>query len=345
MSLLASDKYYRNKKVFDMFAVHQLDCPDMTVHVNGGTIIHQNQIINFSEQDSEIITAPKIGTWIVVLSINASGELVYTYGVQSTEDKYIPRLPEDCFHLCMIELGASDKYITNDMIHDLRCASTFMFSMNDTVSCKCKCALEEDGFTSEDREQMKQFYDKYEELSLAIDQLKLLHEPQKMYRVLSDNGSTYEIRFRDDGTPYFTKYNIDDDIYNPDTRPRHQDYKFVYGEKNVNIVTEHGDDFVQVGVKIKSFDSINDNVNCTLFVRCQNTTIYSENYKPQYRENEFVIENFCLTKTGFFEQFAFKFHNQGNHVLSLLLYNNDTHKLMDSAKIGYHVEFQNEPVE
>ena len=38
----------------DMFKVTQLDVADMSVHINSGTIIYNNQVINFSEQDSEI---------------------------------------------------------------------------------------------------------------------------------------------------------------------------------------------------------------------------------------------------------------------------------------------------
>ena len=59
----------------DMFKVTQLDVADMSVHINSGTIIYNNQVINFSEQDSEILQAPRIGTWLVVLSINSKGHL------------------------------------------------------------------------------------------------------------------------------------------------------------------------------------------------------------------------------------------------------------------------------
>ena len=46
MSILNSDKYFKASKIIDMFKVEQLDCPDMTVHINQGTIIYKSQIIN-----------------------------------------------------------------------------------------------------------------------------------------------------------------------------------------------------------------------------------------------------------------------------------------------------------
>lgn len=337
MSLLNSDKYFKSKRILDMFKVEQLDNPDMTVHVNSGTIIYNNSVINFSEQDTQVITAPAIGSWLVVVSINERGELVYTYGVQSTETKAIPTLPDDCFHLCIIEVTASSEMITNDMIYDLR--QMYNFSANEEVTCKCKCALEDGGFTEADRKQLKEFYDKYEELSLAIDKIKLQLEPQKEYHVLTDSGLEYIIRFKDDGTPYFTRVGYDDVVVPDDS---HKDYKFVYPNSTVNIVTESKEDYVQIGVKVKSFDSANDNMACTMYIRCADTTIYSENYLPQYQENEFIISNLTLTKSGFYENFSLNFHNHGNHTLTMLLYDNTNKKMLDKAQILYDVKFSNE---
>lgn len=340
--ILNSDKYFKSQKILDMFKVTQFDVPDMTVHVNSGTIIYNNQVINFSEQDSEVIVAPNIGTWLVVLSINTKGQLVYTYGVQSTEEKTIPKLPEDCFHLCIVEVHADTSMITNDMIYDMR--QLYSFSATQEKKCTYKCGIESDySFTHEDREQLKSFYDKYEELSAEIDKLKLLHNPQKEYTVLTDSGLEYVVRFYDDGTPYFTRNDSYEDI-DPDVN-KHLDYKFVYKEDTVNIVCDNNDNYVHLGVKIKSFDNLNDSVKCTLFVRCADATLYSPNYEPHYQEEEFQIKNFTLTKSGFFEQFSVKFHNTGNHTLQLLLYDAEKQQLIDKANIGYDVAFKNPNVE
>ena len=342
--ILNSEKYFKSQKIMDMFKVTQLDVADMSVHINSGTIIYNNQVINFSEQDSEILQAPRIGTWLVVLSINSKGEIVYTYGVQSTEEKRIPKLPEDCFHLCIIEINASTVMITQDLIYDLR--NVFNFSSTQEMCCTYKCGLESDySFTSEDRKQLKEFYDKYEALSAEIDKLKLMFNPKQEYHVLSDGGIEYIIRFKDDGTPYFTRADAYNDNPSEDNKNTHTDYKFVYNADTVNIVTESCDDFVKVAVKIKSFDSLNNNLNCTLYVRCDDTTIFSSNYMPHYQENEFKITNLELNKSGFYEMFAFKFHNNGNHTMNLALYDNNTKQLLDKAKIGYDVEFKNNNIE
>lgn len=334
--LFNSDEYFRSKKVLDMFKVEQLPCPDMTVHINSGTVIFQNQVLDISEQISQVITAPSVGTWLVVLSLTENGEIKYTYGVQSTEKCVLPRLPENCLHLCAIEVSASSKSITNNDIHDMR--SIYTYSANEETTCSCKCAIDSSMiFTEEDRKQLKEFYDKYEELATEIDKLKLLHQPQKAYRVLSDNGLLYEIRFHDDGTPYFTRVDGYDD--NPCDPPKHLEYRFITGETTVNIVGHNCDDFFQAAVKIKSFDTLNDAANCTLCIRCPNTTIYSENYAPQYRENEFIISNLDLTKSGFYEIFSLCFHNDGTHTLTLVLYDNETGRMIDKTQVGYEVEF------
>lgn len=336
--ILNSDKYFRAKKEMEMFKVSQLDRPDMTVHVNSGTIIYNNQLINFSERNTDIISAPRIGTWLVVVSINKNAELVYTYGIQSTEEKQIPKLPDDCFHLCVIEMSASTEFITNDMIYDLR--QVFNFSYENEKGCTYKCGLENDyAFTKEDREQLKKYYDKLEDLSLEIDKIRLMFSPQKEYTVLTDSGLEYVIRFKDDGTPYFKRKDSYEDNPSQEESNKHTNYKFVYGSDTMNIVTPTCDDFVQIAVKVKSFDNMNKNIPCTLFIRCNDTTIHSSNYEPHYQENEFKIDNIEITKAGFFDRFNFKFHNTGLHQMSLYLYNNETQGIVDKANVGFDVQF------
>lgn len=338
--LLNSDKYYKSQKIFDMFKVSQLDIPDMSVHVNSGTIIYNNQVINFSEQDTEYIQAPNIGTWLVVLSINTRGQLVYTYGVQSTEDKQIPILPEDCFHLCIIEVGASTVQITNDMISDMR--SMYTFSSTQEKSCTYKCGLESDySFTSEDRAQLKAFYDKYEELQAQIDALKLLHTPQKEFKMLSDNGIEYTMRLKNDGTPYFERSDSYNDAEEEKPEDKHRNYKFTYNQEKISVVMDNPDQYIQVPVKIKSFDNLNKDMKVILFVRCQDSTLYSPNFEPHYQEDEFRIDNLDITKSGFFEKFSVKFHSGGKHELQLLMYDAETQQLLDRANIGYDIEFMN----
>jgi len=340
--ILNSDKYFKSKKYMDMFKVSQLSSPNMTVHINSGSIIVNNRILNFSEQDTDIITAPRIGTRLVVLSINNNGEIVYTYGVQSTEEKAIPKLPEDCFHLCVIELNASTEYIVDDMIYDLR--QMFNFSYVNEKCCVYRCGMESDfSFTKEDREILRKYYDKVEALSQEIDKLRLMFNPQKEYRVLSDGGIEYTIRFRDDGTPYVTR--TDGYIDPPNEDDKHKDYKFVYCSNVVNVVNDSSENFIQVGVKIRSFDNMNRNIPCTLFIRCNDTTIHSSNHRPHYQENEFKVENLEITKSGFYERFNFKFHNSGAHQLSLLLYNNETQELIDKASIKYEVAFRKQNID
>lgn len=341
--LLNSDKYFKSQKILDMFKVSQLDVPDMTVHVNSGTIIYNNQVINFSEQDSEYIEAPRIGTWLVVISINTKGQLVYTYGVQSTEDKQIPVLPEDCFHLCIIEVGADTMQITNDMISDMR--NMYHFSSTQEQKCVYKCGLESDySFTEEDRKMLKSFYDKYEDLQAQIDNLKLLFNPKKEYTVLTDSGLEYKVRFKDDGTPYFSRNDAFDDI-DDNPEEKHKNYKFTYNNEKITVVMENPEQYLQLPVKIKSFDNLNDALNVTLFVRCKDATIYSPNFEPHYQEDEFQIKNLDLTKSGFFEKFSVKFHGSGNHDVQLLLYDSETKQLMDKASISYAVEFTDEDSE
>ena len=335
--ILNSDKYFKSQKYMDMFKVSQISSPNMTVHINSGTIIVNNKVLNFSEQNTDIITAPRIGTRLVVLSINKDGEVVYTYGVQSTEEKTLPTLPEDCFHLCVIEMNASTEYIVDDMIYDLR--QMFNYSYVNEKHCIYRCGKENEfSFTNEDRENLRKYYDKVEALSAEIDRLKLMLAPQKEYRVLTDSGFEYIIRFRDDGTPYLKRADGYND--NPqDEEKKHSNYKFVYTSNKVNVVNDSDENFIQIGIKIRSFDNLNRNIPCTMFIRCNDTTIHSSNHKPNYQENEYKIENLELTRNGFYEKFNFRFHNTGSHELSMLLYNNETQELIDKAKIEYIVSF------
>ena len=124
--------------------------------------------------------------------------------------------------------------------------------------------------------------------------------PQQEYTVITDGGLEYNIRFNNDGTPYFKRADSYDDNPPYSDGNEHSDYKFVYNTSTVNLVTESCEDFVQIAVKVKSFDNLNDLMNCTLFVRCNNATIYNSNYQPHYQEEEFKIANLDLDRAGFY---------------------------------------------
>jgi hypothetical protein len=315
-----------------MFKVEQLSDPNMTVHVNSGTIFYKNAIINFDEQDSEVILTPTIGTWIVALSINQSGQLVYTYGVQSTEKRNLPVLPNECFHIALLEVTASTVNITNDDIYDLR--FIFNFSENNDTSCICKCTAT-GGLTNEEKAQLQEFYNKYAEIQLDIEKIKLALQPQKAYKILSDSGLEYELHCNDAGELYTKRVGYDD---NP-KEDEHHNYKFVYNDKQINIENITEDDYIDVNVKIQSFDALNENMSCTLILSCINSTINNSNYENPYRENEFRITNLVLTKSGYYEHFLIKFHDEGNHTLKLSLYDNKTQEKIDNASILYDVNF------
>ena len=335
--VLNSDKYFKAQRVLDMFKVSQLAVPNMTVHINSGTVIRNKKIYNFDETNSETIFAPKSGVWLVAISLNSDFEIVYTYGIQSTEQKIIPRLPEECMHLALIEVGATDTEITNEKIYDLR--QIFGFAPPSESACQCKCTME-GGLTSEQIEMLENMQNQFDYIQRQINELKLLHEPQKVYRVKSDSGLLYDIRFHDDGTPYFTRVGYEDN----ETDDVVREYKFSYEHTHINIVNQTDKQYIQLAVKIASQDAANADLNCTLIIACPDTTIYSENHIPQYRESEFRITDLTLTREGYTEIFELNFHTVGTHRLSMSLYDNDTHKLVDSCDITYNVDFQDDGV-
>ena len=337
MSVLNSDKYFKAQRVLDMFKVSQLAVPNMTVHINSGTLIRNKKVYNFDDTNSEVIFAPKAGTWLVAISINAELELVYTYGIQSTTQKIIPTLPEECMHLALIEVGMNDTAITNDKIYDLR--QLFNFAPPSETLCMCKCTLE-GGLTSEQLELLTNLQNQFDSLQQQVNTLQLLHEPQKVYRVKSDSGLLYDIRFKDDGTPYYTRVGYEDTEIDTTIA----DYKFTYESTRINVVNQSDRQYVQFMVKVASLDANNEDIPCTLIIHCPDTTIYSENYTPQYQESEFRITNLTLTKLGFYEVFELNFHNVGTHRLSLSIYNSETHKVIDECEITYNVSFQDDAI-
>ncbi len=332
-TVLNSDKYFKAQRVLDMFKVSQLAIPNMTVHINSGTVIKNKKIKNFEDTNSDIIFAPKSGTWLVAISLNSDLEIVYTYGIQSTEQKRIPTLPEECMHLALIEVSSNDTEITNDKIYDLR--QLFGFAAPSESLCQCKCTME-GGLTSEQVEMLENIQNQFDYFQQQINELKLLHEPQKVYRVKSDSGLLYDIRFKDDGTPYWTRVGYEDNEVDDLVR----DYKFTYEHNHVNIVNQTDRQYIQLAVKIDSKNASNADLNCTLIISCSDTTIYSENHIPQYQESEFRITNLDLTKMGFYEVFELNFHSVGTHRLSMALYDNDTHQIVDECEITYDVIFQ-----
>ena len=336
-TLLNSDKYFKAERILDMFKVTQLAIPNMTVHINSGTYINNKKIRNFDETNSDVLFAPKSGTWLVAISLNNENELVYTYGIQSSQSKIFPRLPEECMHLALIEIACDDTEITNDKIYDLR--QLFGFAPPSESLCQCKCTME-GGMTSEQIELIENLQNQFDYLQQQINELKLLHEPQKVYRVKSDSGLLWDIRFRDeDGTPYFTRVGFEDNEVEIA-----QDYKFVYEHTHINIVNQTTQQYVQLAVRIKSENANNQSIPITLIISCPDTKIYSENYQPQYQENEFRVTNIELTKEGFSENFELNFHSAGNHKLNMYLYNSDTHDTIDSCEIIYNVDFQEDAI-
>jgi len=334
--VLNSNKYFKAQRVLDMFKVSQLAVPNMTVHINSGTVTRNKKILNFNDTNTDIIFAPKSGTWLVAISLNSNLEIVYTYGTQSSETKILPRLPEECMHLALIEISANDTEITNDKIYDLR--QIFDFAAPSESLCQCKCTME-GGLTSEQIEMLENIQNQFDYLQQQINALKLLHEPQKVYRVKSDSGLLYDIRFHDDGTPYWTRVGYEDNETDESVR----EYKFYYEHTHVNIVNQSDRQYIQLAVKIDSKDASNDDLDCTLVIACPDTTIYSENHIPQYQESEFRV-NINLTKLGFYEVFELNFHSVGTHRLSMTLFDNDSHKIVDKCEITYDVVFQDDSI-
>jgi hypothetical protein len=340
MAILNSDKYYKGDKIIDMFKVSQLSVPNMTIHINSGTVIRNSKIYNFEETNSDIIAVPTMGTWLVAISLDENFDIVYTYGPQSTEQKKFPTLPEECFHLALIEISRGDTEITNDKIYDLR---QFMgFSPLSETACRCKCTAET-VLTPEQEQLITNLEDKIIFLQTQIDELRGLHDPQKVYRVKTDSGLLYDIRFKDDGTPYFTRvgYPDDPDIPVDPTDDEKKNYRFEYDHNKINIVNQNDTQFCQLQINVKPQNHNTENIDCALVLRCTHTTIYSENYRPQYRENEFRISSIKITPQGFREVFELNFHSSGVHYLSFVLIDNETNTLLDSGEIEYDVTFAN----
>ena len=338
-NLLKSDKYLRHGRPGEMLKVTQNFSPDMSVHINQGTTIYNNKIINIEDQISTDLAAPDIGNWICIISVNTKGQIVYTYGIQSTDVQTFPTLPDECIHLAAVTIAASDTYITNEQIYDLR--TIFTFSRTEEVSCKLKCTSDVQTLTEEERKMIVDYTNKYELLAEEIDKLKLELQPKKLYYVLSDSGHKFMVRFKDDGTPYFERvgFIINEDDTNQSADGKTQNYRFTFANTELNVVALDRFAYVPFPVKIRSVDAMNEPVSTTLIVTCVDARIYSENFTPQYRENEFIVDNLTLTKSGFCEHFSFNFHNTGDHVLKAVLYNNNTKEIIDSASALVHVSF------
>ena len=87
--------------------------------------------------------------------------------------------------LALIEISRGDTEITNDKIYDLR---QFMgFSPLSETACRCKCTAET-VLTPEQEQLITNLEDKIIFLQTQIDELRGLHDPQKVYRVKTDSG-------------------------------------------------------------------------------------------------------------------------------------------------------------
>jgi hypothetical protein len=337
MALLNSDKYTRAESWMDMFKVTQLAVPEMVVHVNQGTVLHDNHVVNFDEQDSVPITAPRLGSWLVVLSIDAHGQLVYTYGVQSVNAPTFPRLPDDCLHLAMILVTADTEAITDEDIFDMR--QLFGFSINGGAVCQCKCAALDNVLTDEDKAQLKNYFDQYEALRLEIEKLKLLHGPQYVLRMLSDSGIEYELRCHDDGELYTVR--VGDPLIDGQkpSDNRILDYRFCLAGTTLNIVAGDPEDYVPMQIDVRSINASNDSAKVTLVLQSRGVRFYGANYPPQYRENEFRVSGLDIDRAGLHEQFSLNFRTRGDHILRLTLLDELTGGVIDDVTALMRVRF------
>lgn len=333
MGLFERKQYFKKRK--DMFVVEQLNNPDMTVKINGGNIIYKNSIINFDEQISSQLNVPNIGSWLVVLSVDKSGKLVYTYGAQTTDYKKVPTLPNHSFHLAMIELSCSTTQITNDFIYDIRQIFSYSDNNDDDTNC-CKCC-DSSSLNQNDLNELKEYYNKYEEVMEELEKIKLDLQPKKIYTILSDDGLKYDVMFTNKGELYTKR--VDCEI--PTTDSKILNYKLSFNNDVINYVLNDKEDNVQFPVKIRSLDANNETANCTLILKCNDTKIYNENLIPKSSNNEYRICNLSLTKAGYFDMFNLNFHNEGDHIMKLILLNNDTKLLIDFSTIIFKVTFEN----
>lgn len=335
MTLLNSDLYTRCDHFLDMFRVHQLPCPEMAVHVNQGTVIHDNQIINFDAQDSDVINAPRLGSWIVVLSVDVNGRLVYSYGVQSTGSPAFPRLPNDCMHLAALRVSATTTQITDEEIFDLR--QIFGFSTNAASVCQCVCAARENMLTDEERAQLKTCLDGHAELQLQIDQLKLLHKPQRTLTMLSDGGLTYVLTISDDGQLRITR--VADDFVNTEPAEGVLGYRFCLAGTQLNIVAGDPEDFVPFTAHVRTVDAASVDTVASLRLASPGVRFFSVDHSPQYREDEFTVDGLNLTRAGLHQQFALNFRTAGDHVLRMTLFEQASGRVIDDVTALLRVTF------
>lgn len=335
--LLNSDKYTRADQFLDMFKVHQMPTPEMAVQVNQGTALYENTVVNFDAQDSVVINAPQHGSWLVVLSVNQHGQLVYTYGVQSVNAPVMPRLPEGCLHLAAILVTADTEYIVDDDVHDMR--FLFDYSFGGGSVCQCKCAALDNVLTDDDKRMMKEYFDQYDALRLEVERLKTLHAtPLQVLRMYSDSGIEYELRIADDGSVYTVRVGSElDDITPPADRTL--EYRFCLAGVTLNIVAGDLEDYVSFQVDVRSGNAKNDSTKATLTLSSPDVRFFNVNHAPQYRDGSFRINGLQLTKSGLHEQFSLNFRSQGEHVLRLTLIDEVTGKVIDDATALMNVRF------
>ena len=333
MSLLLNSDQHVNHN--GEFRVKQLAIPGMTVTVNSGTLLHDGVLVNVDKQESNVLTTPTVGQWVVVISVDQRGNLVYTYSVQTTAAPAIPKLPDDCVSLAAIVLTATMTEITQGDIHDLRNVSQLPVNIQ---NCQYRCTVPS-GLSEADQRQLKEFYDKYEELRLTVEQLKLNFEPKSSFTMISDSGLKYEVHLRDDGTLYTQRVGFDIQPVPVDDN-KVMNYKFAVANSTFNLVSDV-DDFTPFSIGISSLDAQNVDVDALVVISCSGARIFSENFKPQFRDNQFSI-NTKLTRSGFTERFALNFVKHGKYCLELSLYDGASQKLIDNASVELNVTLTNE---
>jgi len=202
---IKGDSFRRGQFAHAMFQATANDIPDMRIKIAEGSFwVNNKSLIEFSGGQSPSLEAPATGAKWVLVAINKLGKVVLYNGLALPNNPEAPKVDKNVLPIAFVFVKSSTKVITNDMIYDLR--QVFNFSYENEKGCTYKCGLENDyAFTKEDREQLKKYYDKLEDLSLEIDKIRLMFSPQKEYTILTDSGLEYVIRFKDDGTPYFKR--------------------------------------------------------------------------------------------------------------------------------------------
>lgn len=336
-TLLNSDLYTRGDHFLDMFRVHQLPCPEMCVHVNQGTVIHDGRIINVDAQDSDPINAPRLGTWICVLSVDVHGRLVYSYGVQSVGSPVFPRLPDECMHLAAIRVSATTTQITDDEVFDLR--QVFGFSTSGAGQGRCVCPAAASMPSDEEWARFKAAMDEVAELRLQVEQLRLLHQPQRTLTMISEGGLTYVLTLGDDGQWRATR--VEDDFVNDepvdDAGPL--GYRFCMAGTQLNIVVGDAEDFVPFAVHVRAVDAASADCVATLRLASPGVQFFSECFSPQYREDEFILRDQPLTRAGLHQTFALNLRTPGDHVLTMTLLDQATGAVIDQVTALLRVTF------